>query len=103
MPRKRLKFTRLILWSALLIFLLCLYLFGSHGFLALQRMEARVDSLKSANDSLQYQLEQLEAGIRKLKKAEPSIIEEQARNLGLAKEGEKLIIIQVDSSSAKSK
>ena len=50
-------------------------------------------------DSLAKKLEEINKKTELLEKHDPETIEKEARDLGMAKEGEELLIIQVDSST----
>jgi cell division protein FtsB len=75
-----------------------MYFFGSHGFFALRKLDHRIDSLQVVADSLIQEREETEARIKQVQVQNPEIIDEEARRLGMAKAGEELIIVQIDSS-----
>ena len=62
-------------------------------------MEQKADSLMMLQDSLAKKLEEINKKTELLEKHDPETIEKEARDLGMAKEGEELLIIQVDSST----
>ena len=90
---------RLIITIIVVIILGYSYFFSKHGYFALKRMEHKADSLMMLLDSLAKKLEEINKKIELLEKGDPEIIEKEARDLGMAKEGEELMIIQVDSSA----
>ena len=99
MTKRRIKWGRLLLLLTIVLLLACLYFFSKHGYFALRRMQEKADSLAVMKDSLEIKLEELNLRIELLLQNDPETIEAEARRLGLAKPGEEVIIIQVDSSN----
>jgi cell division protein FtsB len=99
MLKSRGKKRRLIVFLLVVVILSYMYFFGKHGYFALKKMQRREDSLQVVQDSLMRELDSLQKSILWLKSNEPDIIEKEARRLGMAKTGEELIIVQVDSSA----
>ena len=95
----KIKKGRLLVTVIILIILIYSYFLSKHGYFALKRMEQKADSLMMLQDSLAKKLEEINKKTELLEKHDPETIEKEARDLGLAKEGEELLIIKVDSST----
>lgn len=95
-PRKKGK---PLLYAAAAVILALMYFFGDHGYVALRKMQRQADSLAVQADSLSRELEKTKDEIKMLERGEDLIIESEARELGLTKEGEEVIIIQIDSTA----
>ena len=93
----------MLLTILIVIILGYFYFFSKHGYFALKRMEQKADSLMMLQDSLKQKLEDITRKIELLEKGDPETIEKEARDLGMAKEGEELMIIQIDSSALREK
>jgi len=77
------------------------YLFGERGLTSLHGLKQQEDSLATMRDSLQVEYENLQKRLKHLQLQNPETIEEEARNLNMAKPEEELIILQIDSSAYK--
>ena len=85
--------------AGLILYIMILYLFGGSGYFALRKMERHLDSLSVVRDSLNVQLEELQKRVELLKAGDLFAVEEAARSLEMARPGEEVIIIQIDTSS----
>ena len=78
-------------------------IFGTHGFLAMRRTQTEIKKVEADLDRLNKENTQLSAQVKDLK-TDPKAIERLAREMGLAKTGEIIIMIpqsqQIQQSSS---
>ena len=78
-------------------------IFGTHGFLAMRRTQTEIKKVEADLDRLNKENTQLSEQVKDLK-TDPKAIERLAREMGLAKTGEIIIMIpqsqQIQQSSS---